>query len=104
MSNESKFENEYKNYKVDFIQLLDELDEGRWAHEPDMRAELDEVYAEAAKADEYEAKAKAFDAVVDIAYWYFERVNPEYADFSDYEGFYDDIKDEFKKHESGESE
>lgn len=55
MSNESKFENEYKNYKVDFIQLLDELDEGRWAHEPDMRAELDEVYAQATKADEYEA-------------------------------------------------
>lgn len=54
------------------------------------------------KVDEYEAKAKAFEKVAGIAYWYFERVNPEYADFSDYEGFYDDIKDEFKKLESGE--
>ena len=27
--------------------------------------ELDEVYAQAAKADEYEAKAKAFDEIVD---------------------------------------
>ena len=26
--------------------------------------ELDEVYAQAAKADEYEAKAKAFDAIM----------------------------------------
>ena len=54
--------------------------------------------------NEWYAKAKAWDKVAGIAYWYFERVNPEYADFSDYEGFFDDIRDEFKKLESGEPE
>lgn len=52
--------------------------------------------------NEWYAKAKAFEKVAGIAYWYFERVNPEYADFSDYEGFYEDIRDEFKKLESGD--
>lgn len=63
MSYESRFENEYKNYKVDFIELLDEVEEGRLPTLPDMRVELDVVYAQAAKADEYEAKAKAFDVI-----------------------------------------
>lgn len=63
MSYESRFENEYKNYKVDFIELLDDVEEGRLSALPDMRAELDVVYAQAAKADDYEAKAKAWDRV-----------------------------------------
>lgn len=55
MEYESNFEDRSKNYKEDFVELLDELaEEGRWAHEPDMREELDEVYS----------KAKAYDRMM----------------------------------------
>lgn len=51
---------------------------------------------------EYEAKAKAFDNLVDVAYWHFERIHPDYDNGLQYESFYKDIRDEFRKYESGE--
>src|SRR5699024_8921045 len=60
------------------------------------------VYEQATKADEYEAKAKAFDNLVDVAYWHFERIHPDDDNGLQYESFYDDIRDEFKKLERGE--
>ena len=52
--------------------------------------------------NEQEAKAKAFDNLVDVAYWHFERIHPDDDNGLQYESFYDDIRDEFKKLERGE--
>ena len=56
------------------------------------------------KYDEYEAKAEAFDRLVDTAYWHLERIDPEEVNVLQFESFYKDIRDEIDKYESGESE
>ena len=51
---------EYKESMKEDLQHLYEIPTGVWKYKEKLE-ELDEVYAQAAKADEYEAKAKAFD-------------------------------------------
>ena len=89
----------------DILKTMVDNNEPHWSADTmDMvRVELHHVYTKAAKSDEYEAKAKAFDNLVDVAYWHFERIHPDDDNRLQYESFYDDIRDEFKKLESGES-
>ena len=63
-----------------------------------------EVVEMVAELKERYLKAKAFDNLVDVAYWHFERIHPDDDNGLQYESFYDDIRDEFKKLESGESD
>ena len=51
---------EYKESMKEDLQHLYEIPTGVWKYKEKLE-ELDEVYAQAAKADEYEAKAKAWD-------------------------------------------
>ena len=51
---------EYKESMKEDLQHLYEIPTGVWKYKEKL-SELDEVYAQAAKADEYEAKAKAYD-------------------------------------------
>ena len=51
---------EYKESMKEDLQHLYEIPTGVWKYKEKL-SELDEVYAQAAKADEYEAKAKALD-------------------------------------------
>ena len=51
---------EYKESMKEDLQHLYEIPTGVWKYKEKL-SELDEVYAQAAKADEYEAKAKAWD-------------------------------------------
>ena len=51
---------EYKESMKEDLQHLYEIPAGVWKYKEKLE-ELDEVYAQAAKADEYEAKAKAWD-------------------------------------------
>ena len=55
---------EYKESMKEDLQHLYEIPTGVWKYKEKLE-ELDEVYAQAAKADEYEAKAKAFDRIVE---------------------------------------
>ena len=51
---------EYKESMKEDLQHLYEIPTGVWKYKEKL-SELDEVYAQAAKADEYEAKAKAYN-------------------------------------------
>ena len=51
---------EYKESMKEDLQHLYEIPTGVWKYKEKLE-ELDEVYAQATKADEYEAKAKAYD-------------------------------------------
>ena len=56
---------EYKESMKEDLQHLYEIPTGVWKYKEKLE-ELDEVYAQASKADEYEAKAKAFDHIENL--------------------------------------